>query len=46
VSDEKTQTGNGVKTRAQPDNSREGAAVCSDHHQKPEGPSIGCGKLG
>jgi len=46
VSDEKTQTGNGVETRAQPENSREGPAGRSDYRQKPEGPSLGCSKLG
>jgi hypothetical protein len=45
VSDEQTHTGNGVKTRAQPENSREAPAGRPDYRQKPEDPSLGCGKL-
>ena len=38
---------NGVKARAQSENSREGPAGHSGYCQKPEGPSaLGCGKLG
>ena len=36
VSDGKTQTGNGVETRAQPENSHEGPAGRSDYRQKSE----------
>jgi len=43
VSDEQTHTGNSVKTRAQPENSREGPAGRPDYRQKPEDWSLGCG---